>query len=56
MTASAVLIVLLMMGAGSTQNMYSNLAEKNKYDCLKLHHVGYLTKQFLFNANCHPPG
>jgi hypothetical protein len=23
----------------------SNLAEKNKYDCLKLHHVGYLIKQ-----------
>jgi hypothetical protein len=42
--ASAVLIVLLMMGAESTRNMYSNLAEKNKYDCLKLHHVGYLIK------------
>jgi hypothetical protein len=44
MTTSAVLIVLMMMGAGSTRNMYSNLAEKNKYDCFKLHHVGYLTK------------
>jgi hypothetical protein len=44
MIASAVLIVLLMMGAESTRNMYSNLAEKNKYDCLKLHHVGYLIK------------
>jgi hypothetical protein len=42
MIASTVLIVLLMMGAESTRNMYSNLAEKNKYDCLKLHHVGYL--------------
>jgi hypothetical protein len=30
MIESAVLIVLLMMGAGSTRNMYSNLAEKNK--------------------------
>jgi hypothetical protein len=30
--------------AESTQNMYSNLAVKNKYDCLKLHHVGYLIK------------
>jgi hypothetical protein len=37
-------IELLMMGAGNTQNMYSNLAEKNKYECLKLHHVGYLIK------------
>jgi hypothetical protein len=44
MIASAVLIVLLMMCAESTQNMYSNLAKKNKYDCLKLHHVGYLIK------------
>jgi hypothetical protein len=44
MTASAVLIVLLMMGAEGTRNMYSNLPEKNKYDCLKLHHVGYLIK------------
>jgi hypothetical protein len=35
---------LLMMGAESTRNMYSNLAAKNKYDCLKLHHVGYLIK------------
>jgi hypothetical protein len=42
--ASAVLIVLLMMGAENTRNMYSNLAEMNKYDCLKLHHVGYLIK------------
>jgi hypothetical protein len=33
MIASAVLIVLLMMSAESTRNMYSNLAEKNKYDC-----------------------
>jgi hypothetical protein len=39
-TTSTVLIVLLMMGAESTRNMYSNLAEKNKYDFLKLHHVG----------------
>jgi hypothetical protein len=40
--------------------MYSNLAEKNKYDCLKLHHVGYLIKlkkirlfrfTFIFNGN-----
>jgi hypothetical protein len=44
MIAYAVLTVLLMMGAESTQNMYSNLAEKNKYHCLKLHHVGYLIK------------
>jgi hypothetical protein len=44
MNTSAVSIVLLMMGEGSTRNMYSNLAEKNKYDCFKLHHVGYLTK------------
>jgi hypothetical protein len=44
MIASAVLIVLLMMGAESTRNMLSNLTEKNKYDCLKLHHVGYLIK------------
>jgi hypothetical protein len=44
MIASAVLIVLLMMGAESTRNMYSNLAEKNKYGCLKLHRVGYLIK------------
>jgi hypothetical protein len=43
--ASTVLIVLLMMGAESTRNMYSNLSVKNKYDCLKLHHVGYLIKQ-----------
>jgi hypothetical protein len=42
--ASAVLILLLMMGAEGTRNMYSNLAEKNKYDCLKLHHVGFLIK------------
>jgi hypothetical protein len=32
------------MGAESTRNMYSNLAVNNKYDCLKLHHVGYLIK------------
>jgi hypothetical protein len=32
------------MGAESTRNMYSNLAVKNKHDCLKLHHVGYLIK------------
>jgi hypothetical protein len=44
MIASTVLIVLLMMGAEGTRNMYSNLAVKNKYDCLKLHHVGYLIK------------
>jgi hypothetical protein len=45
MIASAVFIVLLMMGAEST------LAGKNKYDCLKLHHVGYLIelkKKFRF--------
>jgi hypothetical protein len=42
MIASAVLIVLLMMGAESTRNMESNLAEKNKYNFLKLRHVGYL--------------
>jgi hypothetical protein len=34
-----------MMGAESTRNMYSNLAVEKKYDCLKLHHVGYLIKQ-----------
>jgi hypothetical protein len=45
MNASTVLIVLLMMGAESTRNMYSNLAEKKKYNCLKLHHVGYLIKR-----------
>jgi hypothetical protein len=44
MTTSAVLIVFLMMGAGSIRNMLSNLPEKNKYDCFKLHHVGYLIK------------
>jgi hypothetical protein len=44
MIASEVLIVLLMMGAESTRNMQSNLVEKNKCDCLKLHHVGYLIK------------
>jgi hypothetical protein len=44
MTASAVLIVLLMMGAESTRNMCSNLAVKNKYDCIMLYYVGYLTK------------
>jgi hypothetical protein len=44
MIASAVLIVLLMIGADSTRNMYSNLAVKNKYDCLKLHHVDYFIK------------
>jgi hypothetical protein len=32
--ASAVLIVLLMMGAENTRNMLSNLSEKNKYECL----------------------
>jgi len=36
--------VLLMMGAESTRNMQSNLAVNNKYDCLKLHHFGYLIK------------
>jgi hypothetical protein len=45
MIASAVLIVLLMMGAESTRNMYSNLAVNNKYDFLKPHHVGYLIKK-----------
>jgi hypothetical protein len=44
MIPPAVLIVLLMMGAESTRNMYSKLAEKNKYDCLKRFHVGYLIK------------
>jgi hypothetical protein len=44
MIASAVLIVLLTMGAESTRNMYSNLAVKNRDDCLKLHHFGYLMK------------
>jgi hypothetical protein len=44
MIASAVLIVLLMMDAESTRNMFSNPAVKNKYDCLKLLHVGYLIK------------
>jgi hypothetical protein len=28
----------------AARNMYSNLAEKNKYNCFKLHHVGYLIK------------
>jgi hypothetical protein len=32
------------MGAESSRNMYSNLTVKNKYYCLKLHHVGYLIK------------
>jgi hypothetical protein len=36
------------MGAESTRNMYSNLAVKNKYDGLKLHHVGYLIKWKVF--------
>jgi hypothetical protein len=36
--------VLLMMGAESTGHMWSKLAEKNKYNCLKQHHVGYLIK------------
>jgi hypothetical protein len=40
MITSAVLIVLLMMGAESTRN----IAEKKKYDCLKLYHVSYLIK------------
>jgi hypothetical protein len=52
-----------MMGAESTRNMYSNLAEKNKYDCLKLHHVGYLIKyhrevagnRYLPNVGVHLP-
>jgi hypothetical protein len=30
--------------------MYSNLAEKNKYNCLKLHHVGYLTNIIKFRV------
>jgi hypothetical protein len=34
-----------MMGAESTRNMYSNLAVNNKYDCLNLHHIGYLMKE-----------
>jgi hypothetical protein len=45
MISSTVLIVLLMMGAEGTRNMWINLAVKNKYACLKLHHVGYLIKQ-----------
>jgi hypothetical protein len=44
MVASTVLSVPLMMGAQSTRNMYSNLAVKNKCDCLKLHLDGYLIK------------
>jgi hypothetical protein len=36
--------LLLMMGAEGIRNIYSNLAVKNKYDCFKLHHVGYLIK------------
>jgi hypothetical protein len=36
--------VYLTMGGESARNMYNNLAVKNKYDCLKLHHVGYLIK------------
>jgi hypothetical protein len=44
MIASTVLIVLLMMDAESTRNVYNNLAVKDKYDCLKLHHVGCLIK------------
>jgi hypothetical protein len=51
MIASAVLIVLLMIGAESTRNMYSNLAEKNKFNCLKLHHVGYL---IIYTMNVFP--
>jgi hypothetical protein len=47
-----VLIVLLMMGAESTRNMWSNLAEKNNYNCLKLHRVGYLIK-FIDDARNH---
>jgi hypothetical protein len=39
--------VLLMMGAESTRN----LAVKNKYDCLKLNHVGYLIKWSAFLSN-----
>jgi hypothetical protein len=31
MIASTVLIVILMKGAESTRNMYSNLAKENKY-------------------------
>jgi hypothetical protein len=34
--------VVLMNGAESTRNMYSNFAVNNKDDCLKLHHVGYV--------------
>jgi hypothetical protein len=37
--------VLLMMGAESTRNMYSNFAVNNKDDCLKLRHGGYLTNK-----------
>jgi hypothetical protein len=48
MIASSVLIVVLMMGAESTRNMYSNLAVNKKYNCLKLHHVGYLIKYLQF--------
>jgi hypothetical protein len=51
MIASALLIVLMMMGAENTRNMYSNLAEKNTYNCLKLHHVGYLMKLIDYARN-----
>jgi hypothetical protein len=32
------------MATESSRNMYSNLAEKNKYNCLKLQNFGYLIK------------
>jgi hypothetical protein len=43
------------MGAEGTRNMYSKLAVNNKYDCLKLHHVGYLIKliQFYLDTSLH---
>jgi hypothetical protein len=42
--------VLLMMGAESTRNMYSNFAVKNKDDCLKLLHVGYLINRVMIHG------
>jgi hypothetical protein len=44
MIAPAISIVLLMMFAEITRNMESNLAEKNKYNYLKLHQDGCLIK------------
>jgi hypothetical protein len=42
--------VLLMMGAESTRNMYSNVAVNNKDDCLKLHHIGYLINRVMMHG------